>query len=119
EVGIANGRIGRGGLAASGIYDRHRNAGMRERLQALFELPGGINRLDDRCGIGTAALPVRNGALGVGLDQADIMSGPDGGKCKADGKRAFSRTALLGGHYDRLHFRSSGGAFGGSWVTPY
>ena len=104
EVGMADGRIGRGGFAAGGIDDRHRDAVARQQSQALFELAGVIDRLDDRRGIAAAALPVRNGALRVGLDQADIVSGPDRGKCQADGKRAFSRPALLGGQYDRLHF---------------
>ena len=119
EIGVANGGIGRGAFAAGGVDDRHRSAVLRQRFQPPFQLPRGINRLDDRRGIGAAALPVRNGALRVGLDQAGIMSGADGGEYKADGKRAFSRTALLGGQYDRRHFRSSGGAFGGNWGTPY
>ena len=76
---MTNGRIGRGAFAAGRIHDRHRNAVVRERLQALFDLPCGVDRLDDWRGIGTAPLPVRNGALRVRLDQADIMPGPDGG----------------------------------------
>ena len=95
-------------VAAGGVHDRHRNAVVRERLQAAFDLPGGVDGLDDRRGIGTAALPVRNRALGVRLDQADIVPGPDGGERKADGERALAGATLLGGQYDRLHFRSSG-----------
>ena len=83
--------------AAGGIHDRHRNAVVCERLQALFDLAGGIDparrsaRHRDGGASSSKAVP-----WGSGLDQADIMSGPDGGKCKADGKRAFSRAALLG-----------------------
>ena len=88
-------------------------------LQARLDIAGGVDRLDDRRGIGAAALPVRYGALRIGLDQADIVAGLNGGKREADGKRALSRTALLGGQYDRLHFESFGGAFSGTGVTPY
>ena len=118
EVGITNRRIGRGADPAGGIHDRHRHALAVERLQALFDLPGGVNRLDDRRGIGTATPPVRNGALRVSLDQADIVPGPNSGERKADGERALAGATLLGGQYDRLHFRSSGW-LSGIWVTPH
>ena len=74
-----------------------------QRLQALLDIGGDIDRLYDRLGIGTPALPVRERALRVGLDQADGVSSLDGRKREADGKRAFSGTTLLGGQYDRLH----------------
>ena len=100
---MANGRRGGGAEAARGIDDRKRDAVVCQRLQALLDVGGDVDRFDDRLGIGTPALPVGKRALRVGLDQADGVSGLDGRQRQADGKRAFSGTTLLGGQYDRLH----------------
>ena len=100
---MANGRRRCGTEAARCIDDRERDPVALQRLQPLLDIAGHVDRLDDRLGIGAPALPVREGALRVGLDQADGVSSLDGRKREADGKRAFTGAALLGGQYDRLH----------------
>jgi len=90
QIGMADrGRSGRAD-AAGCIDDRQRHAVAVKRLQALFDVAGRVNRLDDRLGIGTPALPVREGALRVGLDQADAVSCLNRRQRQANGKRAFA-----------------------------
>jgi len=62
-----------------------------------------IDRLDDDIVVVAAALPVGEGALRVGLDQADGEAGLLGGQREADGERALATAALLGGQYDRVN----------------
>jgi hypothetical protein len=103
-------RMGAGGGAgaAGGIDDRQRGAVARQRQQALRDIPGGVDRFDQGVGIGAAVLPVRQGALRVGLDQADRVPDLYGRARETDGERALAGAALLRRQYDRPHRRSFG-----------
>ena len=63
------------------------------------------DHLDDRLGEPAPALPVRERALLVGFEQANIMAGLLGRKRETYGERAFSAAAFLGGKDDRVHCR--------------
>ncbi len=108
QVGQANGGAGGGAGAAGGIDDRQRGAVARQRQQTLRDIPGGVDRFDQGVGIGAAVLPVRQGALRVGLDQADRVPDLYGRAGETDGERALAGAALLRRQYDRLHRRSFG-----------
>ena len=62
-----------------------------------------IDGLNDGISVGAAALPVGQGALRVGLDQADGEAGLLGREREADGERALATATLLSGQYDRMH----------------
>ena len=63
QIGIANGRGRRGADAGRCVDDDKRHAVAVQRLQPLLDVAGHVNRLDDRLGIGTSGLPVREGTL--------------------------------------------------------
>ena len=89
--------------SAGGIDDCQRHAFLLERRQPRLEIARGMDGLDEGVGIGPPALPVSERAKLASLDQADIVSGLDRGKRKADGKRALAGATLVGGQYDRVH----------------
>ena len=119
EVGMANRRIRRGADAAGGIDDRQRHAVTIERLQALFDVAGCVDRLDDRLGIGTPALPVRK--------RCPAGRSRSGGQCARPGWRqaqgrwqaCFCRSHPFGWPIRSSAFQVLWMAFGGIWVTPY
>lgn len=96
---------GRGAEAGGGVDDRKLQAAVSQHLQARLDVGGVIDRLDDEIIGGAAALPVRQGALRVGLDQADGEAGLLGREREADGERALAAATLLGGQYDRVHLK--------------
>jgi hypothetical protein len=79
QIAVADRRRGCGADAAGAVDDRQRHAAALDRLQAVFDIVGAVNGLDNGFGDAAAALPIRQRALRVGLDQADCMSGLFGG----------------------------------------
>ena len=102
---MADRRGGRGAEAGRGIDDRELEAAVGQHLQPRLDIGSVIDRLDDDILSGAAALPVGQGALRIGLDQADGEAGLLGCQREADGERALATAALLGGQYDRVHGR--------------
>jgi hypothetical protein len=107
EIGMADRGGGRGAEAGGGVDDGKLQAALGQHLQARFEIRGIIDRLDDGIGFGAAALPAGQGALRVGLDQADGEAGLPGCQREADGERAPATATLLGGQYDRVHGKTN------------
>ncbi|MGY4283393.1 hypothetical protein ACVWXO_002613 [Bradyrhizobium sp. LM2.7] len=96
---------GGGAKAGRGVDDRELQAAFGQHLQTRFDVGGMIDRLDDEIIRGTAAPPVGQGTLQVGLDQANGEADLLGCQREADGERALATAALLGGQYDRVHGR--------------
>ncbi|MHC2721185.1 hypothetical protein ACVMGE_003672 [Bradyrhizobium diazoefficiens] len=103
EIGMTDRGGGRGAEAGRGVDDRELEAAVGQHVQARRDVGGVIDRLDHEILGGATALPVGQGALRVGLDQADGEAGLLGRQREADGERALATATLLGGQYDRVH----------------
>jgi hypothetical protein len=109
---------GRGAEAGCGVDDRELKAAVGQHLQARLDVGSVIDRLDDEIVIVAAALPVGEGTLRVGFDQADGEAGLLGCEREADGERALATAALLGGQYDRVHLKINPLECLGLGITP-